>query len=57
VPVGTVAAEPLPATPTATVSGCAVVMLKEDGVTVNVGVVTGGGVVPVPVTVIVSWLV
>ena len=55
VPVATVVADPLPATATATVSACAVVMLDEDGVTVNVGVVIGGGFVPEPVTVMVSW--
>ena len=51
VPVATVAADPLPATATATVSGWAVVMLDEDGVMVNFGVVfVGGGAVAVTVT-------
>jgi hypothetical protein len=50
-PVGTGAEIPLPETVTATVRGCAVVMLDADSVMVNFGVTgVGGGVAAVTVT-------
>ena len=53
VPVDTAVEVPVSATVTATVSGCVVVMLDADGVTVTFGVVFVGGVVAVTITTVV----